>query len=107
MLFAPKTDVRKLAACPLCSRSRWRPSLHVVTWSDATKSGLQHRPNARYPAPLWPRSTRNDHRPYSAKFAGGLRPHRTLPRSGEVLKLRRRGVTGEAEVPARTYLIFG
>src|SRR5262245_33504791 len=36
---------------PLCSYSRWRLSLDVVTWCDATKIGLQHRPNARYPAP--------------------------------------------------------
>jgi hypothetical protein len=44
------------------------------------------------------------------EFAGGLRPDRTLASvvlPGEVLKLRRRGPTGEAEVPARTYLIFG
>src|SRR6266487_718954 len=46
---------------PLCSHSCWRLSLHVVTWSDATKIGLRLRPNARYPAPLWPRSTRKDH----------------------------------------------
>src|SRR5262245_24903280 len=43
------------------SHSRWRLSLAAVTWSDATKIGLQHRPNARYPAPLWPRSTIKDH----------------------------------------------
>src|SRR6516162_7090624 len=47
---------------PLCSHSRWRLSLDVVTWSAATKIGLQHRPNARYPAPLWPCSTRKDHK---------------------------------------------
>src|SRR5262245_36644695 len=46
---------------PLCSHSRWRLFLDVVTWSDATKIGLRHRPNARYPAPLWLRSTRKDH----------------------------------------------
>jgi hypothetical protein len=40
----------------------WRLSLDVVTWSDATKIGLQHRPNARYPAPSWPRSMRRDYR---------------------------------------------
>src|SRR5215813_620966 len=51
---------------PLCSHSPWQLSLDVVTWSDATKIGLLHRPNARYPAPLWPRSTRKDHKPYSA-----------------------------------------
>src|SRR6516165_9054571 len=50
---------------PLCSHSRWRLSLDVVTWSGATKIGLQHRPNARYPAPLWLRSTRKDDKPYS------------------------------------------
>src|SRR5262245_43361011 len=48
------------------SHSRWRLSLDVVTWSDATTIGSQHRPNARYPAPLWPRSTRKSHKPYSA-----------------------------------------
>src|SRR6516162_368017 len=55
---------------PLCSHSRWRLSLDAVIWSDATKIGLQHRPNARYPAPLEPRSTRKDHkhtRPLSRK----------------------------------------
>src|SRR6476661_554192 len=55
---------------PLCSRSRSRLSLDVVTWSDATKIGLQHRPNARYPAPLWPRSTRKDHKPSHLKKGG-------------------------------------
>jgi membrane protein DedA with SNARE-associated domain len=35
----------------------------AVIWSDATKNGLRHRPNARYPAPLWLRSTRKDHKP--------------------------------------------
>src|SRR5215831_7710798 len=56
---------------PLCSYSRWRLSLDVVTWCDATKVGLQHRPNARYPAPLWLRSTRKDHKPYSASSRNG------------------------------------
>src|SRR5262244_2533997 len=46
---------------PSCSHWCWRLSLDVVTWSDATKIGLWHRPNARYPAPLWPRSTIKDH----------------------------------------------
>jgi membrane protein DedA with SNARE-associated domain len=41
-------------------------SLDVVTWSDATKIGLQHRPNTRYPALWWPRSTRKDHKPHPA-----------------------------------------
>jgi membrane protein DedA with SNARE-associated domain len=59
------------ALAPKCSRSRSRLSLDVVTWSDATKIGLQHRPNARYPAPLWPRSTRKDHKPYSAIISEG------------------------------------
>src|SRR5215468_10022467 len=53
------------------SHSRWRLSLDAVTWSDATKIGLQHPPNARYPAPLWPRSTRKDHKPYSAYLGRG------------------------------------
>src|SRR6516162_3974790 len=55
---------------PLCSHSRWRLSLDVVTWSGATKNSLRHRPNARYPAPLWLRSIRKDHkhtRPLSRK----------------------------------------
>src|SRR5215831_11797448 len=56
---------------PLCSHSRWRLSLDVVTWSDATKIGLQHRPNARYPAPFWPWSTRKDHKPNSAIISEG------------------------------------
>src|SRR5262244_1827190 len=50
---------------PLCSHSRWRLSLDVVTWCGATKIGLRHRPNARYPAPLRLTSTRKDHKPYS------------------------------------------
>src|SRR5262249_407878 len=33
--------------------------------------GLQHRPNARYPIPLWPLSTRKDHKPYSAGSRNG------------------------------------
>jgi membrane protein DedA with SNARE-associated domain len=57
-------------------------SLDVVTWSDATKIGLQHRPNARYPAPLWPRSTRKDHKPYSAIISGrGDMEYLARPRS--------------------------
>src|SRR5262249_18743906 len=56
---------------PLYSHSRWPLSLDLVTWSDATKIGLRHRPNARYPTPLWPRSTRKDHKPYSASSRNG------------------------------------
>src|SRR5215472_7810139 len=69
---------------PLCSHSRWRLSLDVVTWCDATKIGLQHRPNARYPAPLWPLSTRKDHKPDSASSRNGRDMERLVRARGLV-----------------------
>src|SRR5262249_54696293 len=51
------TTLSRPSFSPWC----WRVSFVLVICSDATKIGLWHRPNARYPAPLWPRSTMKDH----------------------------------------------